>query len=75
MTPSFLGLIISGFLNLIAIILIIVNFNVITSAMFVQFVLLLAISIGIHSVLHFQQEVHFGFNPLEGKWKPREQNE
>lgn len=75
MKPSFLGLIATGFLNLLAIILVLVNFNAITSAMFIQIVLLFAISIGIHSMLHFQQEIHFDFNPLEGKWVPREQLE
>ena len=71
MTPSFLGLIATGFLNLIAVILFLVNVEAMSMTIIVQVVLLLAISIGIHSMQHFQQEVHHGFNPLEGRWFPK----
>jgi hypothetical protein len=70
MTPSFLGLIITGFLNLLAVILLIIHFTSINSVLLIQYVLLLCISIGIHSILHFQQEIERDFNPLEGKWIP-----
>ena len=33
--------------------------------------LLLAIAVGIHSMLHFNEEIHFNFNPLQGKFLPR----
>ena len=70
MTPSFIGLIATGFLNLIAVIMFLVNVGSMQAAVILQVVLLLAISIGIHSVQHFQQEVHYGFNPLEGRFVP-----
>lgn len=70
MRPSFLGLMATGFLNLIAIILIAINFKAISPVVMVQVVLLLCISIGIHSMLHFHEEVHYGFNPLAGRWAP-----
>lgn len=72
MKPSFLGLIATGFLNLLAVILILVNSASIDAPMLIQITLLLCISIGIHSMLHFQQEIHYDFNPLEGKWIPQD---
>lgn len=68
MRPSFLGLIATGFLHLVAIILIIANWSMINAVAFIEIVLLLCISIGIHSMLHFNEEFHYGFNPLAGKW-------
>lgn len=68
MRPSFLGLILTGLLNLVAVILVAVNFNAIPAVMFIKIILLFCISIGIHSMLHFQEELYYGFNPLEGRW-------
>ncbi|QIG60193.1 hypothetical protein [Dishui Lake large algae virus 1] len=68
MRPSFLGLVATGLLNLVAVILILVNFKVMSAVMFVQVILLLCISIGIHSQLHFNEELYYKFNPLAGKW-------
>jgi hypothetical protein len=70
MRPSFLGLIATGLINLVAIVLLLVNLKAFSAVMLVQVVLLLGISIGIHSILHFQEEVHYGFNPLAGRWRP-----
>ncbi len=73
MTPSFIGLVASGLLNLVAVVIFLINIETISATALVQVILLLAISIGIHSLQHFQQEVHYGFNPLEGKWVPASQ--
>ena len=35
----------------------------------IKIVLLIAISIGIHALLHLGQEVHYDFNPLVGKFE------
>lgn len=75
MRPSFLGLILTGLLNLLAIILVAVNFNAISPVMFIQVILLFCISIGIHSMLHFHEELYYGFNPLEGRWAADGENE
>lgn len=74
MTPSFLGLIFTGFLNLIAVILLLIYSTSMSAPVLIQYILLLAISIGIHSILHFQQEIHYNFNPLEGKWYPKQES-
>lgn len=68
MRPSFLGLIATGFLNLAAVILILVNLKAMSGAVLVQVILLLCISIGIHSQLHFNEELYYRFNPLAGHW-------
>lgn len=72
MRPSFLGLIATGFLNLAAVILILVNSASMSAIMWIQVLLLLCISIGIHSILHFYEEIKYKFNPLEGKWTPKD---
>lgn len=74
MTPSFLGLLFTGFLNLIAVILFLIYSTTMTATMILQTFLLLSISIGIHSILHFQQEIHYNFNPLEGRWFPKKES-
>lgn len=70
MKPSFLGLIFTGFLNLAAVLLFFIYYSSMTPVSTIQCLLLFAISIGTHSVLHFQQEIAYNFNPLENKWIP-----
>lgn len=70
MRPSFLGLILTGLLNLVIVILILMNLQAMSGVVLIQVLLLLCISIGIHSMLHFYEEYHYDFNPLEGKWVP-----
>lgn len=73
MRPSFLGLIATGFINLLAVVMLLLHLPSFTPVMLVPVLLLLGISIGVHSLLHFQEEVHYDFNPLEGKWVPAEE--
>lgn len=69
MRPSFLGLIASGFIILISLIVIIINYTKITSIESIYILLLLCIAISAHSLLHSNEEIYFGFNPLIGNWK------
>lgn len=62
-TPSFVGLMMNGLLTFVATIMLIINWNRIRNPYAVILLFLLAISIGIHSILHFLQETK-GFNPL-----------
>ena len=72
MRPSFLGLVITGFMTLFAVILIIMYYDTLKKAELIYIVLLLSISIGIHSLLHANEEIYFNFNPLTGQWKPHD---
>lgn len=67
--PSFIGLIVTGFLNLIAVILLFINYKKFNSLQILGIVLLLSISIGTHAKLHAHEEIHYGFNPLESGMK------
>lgn len=65
MRPSFIGLFATGLLNLAVVILFLLNYKKLTSVQLLGVVLLFSISIGIHSLLHGHQEIHYGFNPLK----------
>lgn len=73
MRPSMLGMAISGMLVLTAFIMFIVNYQEFSSTEITQFVLLTAIAIAGHSILHAHQELHYGYNPLVGQWAVRDQ--
>jgi len=32
------------------------------------FLMIISISIGIHGIMHYMDEIYFDFNPLAGKW-------
>lgn len=68
MRPSFLGLIATGIISLIALIIYTMNYNSFTAIDHLQFWLLFGILIGIHSILHHLEEIQYEFNPLVGKW-------
>jgi disulfide bond formation protein DsbB len=72
MRPSFLGLIFSGLLILVAIILGILNMKKISIEHGVMIVLLLAIAVSAHSIQHAVEEIYFQFNPLIGQWLPKD---
>jgi hypothetical protein len=72
MRPSIIGQFINGILILFATYLIIFNskkFDDVYKTIII--VLLLSISIGIHTILHHIEEINYDFNPLVGKWKIR----
>lgn len=69
MRPSFLGLMAGGFLILIALIVILLNYQKINQIESIYILLLLCIAISTHSLLHSNEEIYFKFNPLVGKWK------
>ena len=73
MRPSFLGLIASGLTILLALIIIIVNYDEIHTEHGIMIVLLFAIAISCHSVQHAFEELFYKFNPLVGNWKPTTQ--
>ncbi len=73
MKPSYLGLVATGFLILIAIILLFMELNKtgteITGLKLINLLLFLSTAIGIHSITHFMAEVTYKYNPMEtGVW-------
>ena len=62
-TPSLLGLFVSGLLTLFAVLYVVMNYKTLSSPDMAMVLLLLAIAVGIHSLLHYFQERR-GFNPL-----------
>jgi predicted RND superfamily exporter protein len=62
-TPSLLGLVASGLLTLFAVLYVVMNYKTLSSPDMAMVLLLLAIAVGIHSLLHYFQERR-GFNPL-----------
>jgi hypothetical protein len=61
MRPSFLGLVFSGMLIGIALILMLA---IKVNMMKISIILLLSIAISVHSILHFGEEVVYGWNPI-----------
>jgi len=62
--PSFFALVFSGLSIGIALILFSINYEKINVETIIRIVLLFSIAIGIHGLLHFVYELHYGFNPL-----------
>lgn len=69
MAPSMNGLILTGFLFLIIVIIFAKNYSKFLKLNYYQQITLLSLlslAIGIHSILHLGAEVFYGFNPY--KW-------
>lgn len=69
MAPSMNGLILTGFLFLIIVIIFAKNYSKFLKLNYYQQITLLSLlslAIGIHSILHLGGEVFYGFNPY--KW-------
>lgn len=62
-TPSLLGLVVSGILTLVAVVYLLMNYSVLKTGEMIMVLFLLAIAIGMHSTVHYLQEKR-GFNPL-----------
>ena len=63
MRPSFLGLAFGGILIGVAAVLLLIGK---TNTRLIAIILLLSIAISVHSILHFYEEIVYGFNPLKG---------
>jgi len=63
--PSILGLFVSGLLILISLILIIKKYKEINNITFIFIILLFAILITLHSLLHLGVEISYNYNPIE----------
>jgi hypothetical protein len=72
MRPSFMGLILSGFLLLIALIIIVLNSRYLKINEIIYITLLFSIGISVHSLLHSNEEIYFNFNPMVGLWNPND---
>ncbi len=63
MRPSFLGLAFGGILIGVALVLLLLNKP---NTRLITIILLLSIAVSVHSILHFGEEVVYGWNPLQG---------
>jgi len=70
-TPSFMGLITTGVLIFIVLILLLKHFDKINDKDRIIILLLLCIAVGVHSILHIYAEERLDWNPLENKWIPK----
>ena len=72
MRPSFLGLVASGFLIFIALLVVLSKYDKVDAKHAIMIILLFAIAISVHSLQHSLEEIFFHFNPLVGAWKPHD---
>jgi hypothetical protein len=76
MRPSFLSHIANGLLLLVAFIILCIKHQQIQNETsitnIVGILLLLSIAVGVHGIMHHYEEIYYGFNPLVGKWKMRD---
>lgn len=66
--PSYYGLVFTGFISLIVIILFIQNYRVIkqlSADKLITIISLVGIVVGVHSLLHLGLESVYNFNPIE----------
>ena len=72
--PSFIASALSGTIIFIAFILFCINFKSISKNPyeFIVILSLIGIGFGVHSVSHYYEEIYYDFNPLDGKWKIRD---
>lgn len=63
MRPSFIGLAFGGILIGVAIVLLLMKKQ---DNKLIGIILLLSIAVSVHSILHFGEEIVYGWNPLEG---------
>lgn len=71
MKVSFVALIVSGLLNLIALIMLFNNYGKLEINQLLMIVLLFSIAISLHGLLHGYAEIYLDYNPLEGKMVPK----
>lgn len=71
MYPSIIGHSFGGILILISLIMLYFAYPAITRTELTMYVLLLSIAISAHSLGHAYAEVHYNWNPLEGKFIPK----
>lgn len=72
MRPSFVSLAIGGILIAVAIIMIYMRYDKLSSSELISIILLLSIATSAHGFLHSQEEIHFDYNPLIGHWNARD---
>lgn len=71
MYPSIIGHSFGGILILISLIMLYFAYPTATRIELTMFVLLLSVAISAHSLGHAYAEVHYDWNPLEGKFIPK----
>lgn len=72
MKISFIALLVSGLVNLVALILLIKHKSELKTSELIVIALLFSIAISAHGLFHAYAELFLDFNPLEGKNYPRE---
>jgi hypothetical protein len=74
MRVSFVALMVSGLLNLTALVMLINNYNKLQANQLLMIVLLFSIAVSLHGLFHAYAEIYLDFNPLAGKMVPRNNN-
>lgn len=69
MRASFLSFIFCAILALIATILFLMHYKEMDNVTIIQLLFLMTIAWGIHAIHHYYEEVYYGFDLLQGKWK------
>lgn len=73
MRPSFLGLVASGLLILVALVLLGINGASLRGRDWVFVAIFLSIAVSVHSQLHMFEERWYRFNPMRGQWAIRDE--
>lgn len=69
MRSSFVSFIACLLLTLFATVLFIVYYKEMDMATIIQLLFLMAIAWGIHTIHHYYEEVYYGYDLLQNKWK------
>lgn len=74
MRVSFVALMVSGLLNLTAVIMLVNNYKKLQFSQLIMVVLLFSMAISLHGLFHAYAEIYLDFNPLAGKMIPKNNN-
>jgi hypothetical protein len=65
---------VSGLLNLTAVIMLVNNYKKLQFSQLIMVVLLFSMAISLHGLFHAYAEIYLDFNPLAGKMIPKNNN-
>ena len=68
MRPSILASSISALLIIVVLVIFCKDYKNLNTYQIAILLSLVSISLGIHSIHHYYEEIYFNFNPLVGKW-------
>lgn len=75
MRPSFIASMFNGLLMLVVLIYTVIYWKELSNYERIVIMSLIALQIGLHGLLHHIEEISYDWNPLEGRWIPKERSQ